>query len=338
MFHGLSFTQLETFHWAARLGSFSAAAVRLNTTQPAVSGRIRGIEAALKLRLFDRTGRLPKLTAEGRELAAHVERIIALGEAFESLLGPQETIAGLVRLGAADTVALTWLPLLMAELGRAYPRINLELVVDLSVNLRDRLLHGDLDIAFMVGGISRPDFETRQLGPVVQRWMCSPRLGVPDRVMTAAELVAWPILTHSRGSHLYHTVQRWFEADGVRAERLHGCNSLATMIAMTTAGLGISVLPPKMLCAELEARQLVRIRTARELPDNEFVAVYSVQPLRATVRIVADLAERLVRRSPVFDARSEAARAGRARTGRGGTARGRRGSDARRPGRRAGGR
>ncbi|MEJ0071570.1 MAG: LysR family transcriptional regulator [Pseudomonadota bacterium] len=329
MFHGLSFTQLETFHWAARLGSFSAAAIRLNTTQPAVSGRIRGIETALKLSLFDRTGRLPKLTAKGQELAAQVERIMALGEAFESLVGPQAAIAGLVRVGAADTVALTWLPLLMAELGSTYPRINVELVVDLSVNLRDRLLHGDLDIAFMVGDISRPGFEMRRLGPVEQRWMCSPALGVPDRVMGASELVAWPIFTHSRGSHLYHTVQRWFEADGVRAERLHGCNSLATMIAMTTAGLGISVLPPKMLLGELEARKLAVIRTDRAMPDNEFVAVYSIQPLRATVRIVADLAAALVRGSPVFGAQ--------ARTGRRGTDRGRRGSAGRPPGRRSAG-
>ncbi len=328
MFHGLSFAQLETFHWAARLGSFSAAAVRLNTTQPAVSGRIRGIETALKLRLFDRTGRLPKLTPAGRELAAHVERIVALGEAFESAVGPQETIGGLVRVGAADTVALTWLPSLMAELGRAYPRINVELVVDLSVNLRERLLHGDLDIAFMVGDISRPEFETRALGPVEQRWMCSPALGVPQRVMAASELVAWPIFTHSRGSHLYHAVQRWFEADGVRVERLHGCSSLATMIAMTTAGLGISVLPPKMLADELAARRLVEIRTARPMPDNAFVAVYSAQPLRATVRIVADLAEQLVRTSPVFGSRGAASRSGRR-----GKARGRRGSGGRRSGR-----
>jgi DNA-binding transcriptional LysR family regulator len=118
--------------------------------------------------------------------------------------------------------------------------------------------------------------------------------------MQTDELTAWPIFTHSRGSHPYVAVQRWFQADGVRVERLHGCNSLATMIAMTTAGLGISVLPPGMLTSELEAGRLTRIRTVQPMPDNEFVAVYSVEPLLATVAIVANLAERFGRSSPIF--------------------------------------
>src|SRR5580692_4063220 len=98
MFRGLSFTQLETFHWAARLGSFSATAARLNTTQPAVSARIQAVETAFGTPLFDRTGRLPKLTAKGSELVLHVERVMALGEAFESAVGSQETVSGLVRV------------------------------------------------------------------------------------------------------------------------------------------------------------------------------------------------------------------------------------------------
>ena len=47
-----SLAQLEALHWVVRLGSFRAAATRLNLTQPAVSVRIRELEAAAGGKLF----------------------------------------------------------------------------------------------------------------------------------------------------------------------------------------------------------------------------------------------------------------------------------------------
>ena len=41
MLRRLTFKQIETFYWTATLGSYTAAAARLHTTQPAVSNRIR---------------------------------------------------------------------------------------------------------------------------------------------------------------------------------------------------------------------------------------------------------------------------------------------------------
>ena len=54
----LSLVNLETLCWIARLGTFTAAAQRLNTTQPAVSKRVRELEQALRVQLFRRFRRL----------------------------------------------------------------------------------------------------------------------------------------------------------------------------------------------------------------------------------------------------------------------------------------
>jgi DNA-binding transcriptional LysR family regulator len=303
MFHRLSIKQLETFYWAARLDSFSAAAARLNTTQPSISIRIRGMEQILRVSLFDRGFRRPRLTPKGRELAAQVERIIALGEEFDELLGWRDTIGGLVRVGAADTVALTWLPALMAKLAQSYPGISVDLVVDLSVNLRLRLDNGELDVAFLVGGPSRQAFETWPLGQVEQRWMAAPKLGLSGRALRGRHLTAWPIFTHSRGSDHYHSVRRWFDAERARPDRMHGCNSLATMVAMTKAGLGLSVLPPAMLAHELEEGTLMVLHTHRPIGPYAFVATHLAQPPRRAVTAVAELARRAAAASPVFAGR-----------------------------------
>ncbi|MEN9925330.1 MAG: hypothetical protein RL268_1456, partial [Pseudomonadota bacterium] len=64
----LAIYHLETLLWIARLGTFRAAAERLNTTQPAISARVREIESQLGVEIFRREGRGVVLTARGRQL------------------------------------------------------------------------------------------------------------------------------------------------------------------------------------------------------------------------------------------------------------------------------
>ena len=61
----LTTTNLEVAVWIARLGSFTAAAERMHTTQPAVSARVKELEGTLGQKLFVRQGRGVEL--RGRE-------------------------------------------------------------------------------------------------------------------------------------------------------------------------------------------------------------------------------------------------------------------------------
>src|SRR5205823_129596 len=158
-------------------------------------------------------------------------------------LGGPAALTGIVRVGAADTMAMTLLPALLAQVAKRHPDIDVELIVDLSVHLQARLCEGEIDVAFMVGEMGSPGYEARPRGAVENAWMCSANLKLPRRRLKPADLARQSVFTHSRGSHLHRTVTSWFEAAGVRPVRLHGCNSLPMMIKLTVAGLGISVLP-----------------------------------------------------------------------------------------------
>jgi DNA-binding transcriptional LysR family regulator len=74
---GVSLDQLRTFVAAADEGSFSAAARYLKRTQSAVSESIANLEAQLAVLLFDRRGRYPQLTTEGRILLADARSVVA---------------------------------------------------------------------------------------------------------------------------------------------------------------------------------------------------------------------------------------------------------------------
>lgn len=301
MLRGLTLKQIETFYWTATLGSFTAAAARLNTTQPAISNRIREFELATDAKLFDPAVRLPRVTAKGREVLAVCEQFLQLARALEKSSGGTPSVGGLVRVGAADTVALTWLPMLMSRLGEQYPQIDVELIVDLSLHLQTRLETRELDIAFLVGPIGDPKISTRHLGNVRNAWMCAPAL-LPARgkTMSPKEMAQIPIFTHSRGSHLHQAMARWFEERGLRPTRVHGCNSLSTMIRMTIAGLGLSVLPIDMMQPEIAEKKLAVVTSRAKIPPNRFLVAHPSDSLDATMTLISDLAVDLASASGIF--------------------------------------
>lgn len=301
MLRGLTLKQIETFYWTAKLGSFTAAAARLNTTQPAISNRIREFELAIDAKLFDAGVRLPRVTPKGREVLAVCEQFLHLGQALEKAAGGAPSVGGLVRVGAADTVALTWLPMLMSRLGEQYPQIDVELIVDLSRHLQTRLEDRSLDIAFLVGPIGDPEITTRHLGNVRNAWMCAPGLlRRRGKSLTPREMAQIPIFTHSRGSHLHQAMARWFEEHGVHPARVHGCNSLSTMIKMTSAGLGLSVLPVDMMQEEVANGKLVVVAPRAKFPANRFLVAHQSETFDTTVTLISDLAVELALASGVF--------------------------------------
>src|ERR1700712_3656131 len=69
----ISLDLLRGFEAAARLRSFTAAAMELGTTQPAISQQIKRLEEQLAIRLFDRIYRGIELTDAGALLFEQVQ-------------------------------------------------------------------------------------------------------------------------------------------------------------------------------------------------------------------------------------------------------------------------
>ena len=93
---------LEAFCWAARLGSFRAAADKLSITQAAVSNRIATLEQDFNTRLFDRDVRKTRLTFEGRRLLSYAERMLELNREMHRFNKATADIAGVVRIGVVE--------------------------------------------------------------------------------------------------------------------------------------------------------------------------------------------------------------------------------------------
>jgi DNA-binding transcriptional LysR family regulator len=290
----LDFRTLETFVWVANLRSFRRAADKLHTTQPAVSMRIAQLESLLGVRLLERDRRVVAPTEKGRELLSYAERALRLRAEMIEAVGDRSTMRGRVRLGVAETIVHTWLPDLIERVNEAYPNLELEIEVDISANLRDRLVAKDLDLAFLLGPIGNPGVHSRPLCSFPLAFVAAGRIRFDKGTVTLSDIARWPIITFSRNTQPYMILRELFERAGLRAT-IHASASLATVVRMALDGIGIALIPPAILESLVAERRLKRLRTRVELPSLNFVVSWPNALDSLAAQKVAEIALRVAR-------------------------------------------
>ncbi len=284
---------LEAFVWIAHLGSFRAAAAKLHTTQPAVSQRIALLERELEVRLFDREPRGVVLTVKGQELLSYAERMLQLRSDLLLAARDKQAMRGLVRLGVSETIVHTWLAALIERLHSSHPELTLEIEVDTTPQLRERLTTHQLDIAFLLGPVSEPRMKNIPLSSYPMAWVADPRLDLGVEPVSFRTLANWPIITYPRDTLPYRHVRELFARAGYPALRMYGNSSLSTIVRMTLDRIGVSVIPSVVVAPELADGRLRRICAEHKLPDLDFYATYPGKPDSYMAEAIAEIAREL---------------------------------------------
>lgn len=286
----IDFRNLETFFWVATLKSFRGAASKLNTTQPAISLRIQQLEAQVGARLLDRSQRAVAMTDRGRELMVHAERLLRLhGQMLTSIVTPQ-TLKRVLRLGVAETVVQTWLPTFIARVGFDYPQIELEIDVDISPNLRDRLVGHELDLAFLLGPVSAPHVRNRPLSDFPLGFYASPRLSFPEPPVPLEAIAAYPIITFARRTLPYVALVELMAARDVPNRRIHASSALAPVLRMAIEGMGVALVPRAIVAHDVDAGALIEISTLEEVPGLAFTASWPASHDQSLITKIVEIA------------------------------------------------
>ncbi len=284
---------LETFIVLSQARSFRGAAARLNTTQPAISNRLRRLERSLGVRLLERTKRSCQLTARGRSLLSHAERLFAVATELRTNVAQAEAISGVLKIGVVETIALTWLPDLVAEARRRLPLLQLQIDVDLSINLARKLQFRELDLGCIVEPSVLPGIAIEPLAVLDMEWVIRSDLATPDLPLTPDTISEFPIILHT-GSRHAPVVEDWLRRAKVPAGTVLGCNSLAAIVKLTMAGAGLSLVPVGAVANEIAAGHLRFIKTRDRMPANPFVIAYPQAHTDYAVRAIIDLTKEVV--------------------------------------------
>ena len=285
----VSLYHLETLLWIDRLGTFSAAAERLNTTQPAVSARMRELEQRLGTTLFRRDGRTMSLTAAGRKLVRDCDPL--LRDMQVALLGSGgfAEASGVVRIGAGEIAAASCLPAFVADLKADMPNVGLEIEIDLTANLIQQLLTGRTDIAFAAGPIAHPALKTRPIGEVALMWLACPLIATAFAAGDA-QLPVWSLASHSP---IHGRMRDAIHASRIAQKSLNLCNNARTMIDIAKVGGGIGIFPEPMVRGEIASGALTPIAAMPALAPVEFHVAMRVSDTEPVLTRIFDQAAKL---------------------------------------------
>jgi DNA-binding transcriptional LysR family regulator len=264
MLEGVTIEQLRTLRAVVEAGSFSAAARKLGRVQAAVSQAIDRLEAQLGLRLFDRTGRVPRLTAHGQAIVVAAAKVGVDVEALDELVdslkqGVERTLSIVVDVlfPTASLVAFA------KDFAAQHPDVRLVLFTDVlsavTAHVRDRrsswgIAIEDADLAELD---RRPIADVRLLPVAAPGHPLARRKGSLDAA-TLADTVQIVL-----GEHRDQAAERAGGHDsdhGVMSTRTWRVVDLATKKALIAGGLGWGHMPEHVVRDDLRARKLVELR------------------------------------------------------------------------------
>ncbi|MHB8419670.1 MAG: LysR family transcriptional regulator [Myxococcales bacterium] len=244
----IDFELLKTLVDIGNTRSFTAAAKRRHLSPSAVSQRIRLLEQRLGFPLFSRAGRQNRLTPEGQRLfeAAH-RSLTPLEEAVAALRGDSSRVGGPVRIGCPVAFGRLWLRPRLVALRRRYPELLPEVQYDSSGSLGPRLVAGEFDLCILVGPVARSAGLASRL-IYTEEFLA---VGAPDYLKrrgaprTLAAFSEHPFIVFDQELAM---LRPWWRAHfGPRAALppRHACRvaSLDEILALTEAGIGLTVLP-----------------------------------------------------------------------------------------------
>lgn len=270
---GMDSRHLETLLWVARLGGIGAAAQHLNLTQPAVTRRIQELERELGAKVLRRQGRNVVPTAVGQTCLASAERVLS-EVATMRLAASGKSAVGTIRVGVVESIALTWFQNFLARIEERYPKVQMEIDVDLSNRLITKLARRQIDIALLPGPVQLPGVVRVSLGDCAMKWLGHPQLYTKDREMTPADLAELPIIGMPQDANAYHSIINWFEQAQVTPSLMHCCNSFSVVALLVRRGVGVSLLPPELFAGDLEQGRLKIFVEQPEVPKVEYSAAY----------------------------------------------------------------
>ena len=274
----MDFSELEAFVAVAELRSFSKAGERLHLTQPAVTKRIKTLEASLATRLFDRLGKQVDLTHGGQLLMPRAGDLLAAKADTERLLrNLNEQISGSLRLATSHHVGLHRLAPVMKAFSDDFIDVQLDIRFEDSEAAHELVRRGESELAVVT--LDPAGEADLNYAPLWDDPLCflvaadhplartqadsAPPISLP-------ELARFPAILPGLATYTGRIVAELFSSREIALSSHLSTNYLETISMLAGIGLGWSVLPASMVTGNL-------VRLATDAP-----------PLRRTLGCVTN--------------------------------------------------
>lgn len=251
---GVTLKHLRYFEALAQHGHFGRAAEACAISQPALSLQMKELETILGAPLIERGPRQVRLTSLGEAFAARARDILRavdeLGDLARASFSP---LTGRLRLGVIPTVAPYMLPAVIQTLTARFPGLDIRPREAVTQKLVDDLIEGRLDAAIVALPVSEPSLHEQPL--FAEAFMLVRPLADADRPVPQPETLREMRLLLLEEGHCFRDQALSFCRMAASSSRdlprdLMEGSSLATLVQMVGAGIGVTLIPEMAVTIE----------------------------------------------------------------------------------------
>lgn len=235
------------------------AAEILHMTQPAVSLAIKELEQYYGVILFDRIGRRLRITEAGLHFLEYATHISSLFDDMEKELHDWDSF-GILRVGASITIGSQFLPSYVKAFYGHYPGTEIKALVAPSDELEQKILSNELDLALIEGIAHEPSIYTEEYMEDHLTVIC-PANGSfrHGQHLSIDEFRSQKFLLREQGSGTRELFNRVTENAGFSVSPVWEAMSTTALVNAVINGLGIAVLPHRMVIGPLERGLVVAV-------------------------------------------------------------------------------
>ena len=251
--------QLKAFLAIAEAKTFTAGARRVNVTQAAISMQIKQLEDEVGLPIFTRTPRRVILTEAGEYLLERARKIL---REHDSALAEIAEVAGAeygrLRIGSASgTFAMNQLPLIMSGLREKFPHAELTVSAGTSEKLVDKMMHGEIDTAFVSLPVDNLNVTTESLFSDEIVAIAHPKhLLAKEKYISAATLAGEKLILGERGGNTRRMIDEFFNAANVRPNITMELSRQEAINIMVENNLGVGMAGAKSVAPDIREGKL----------------------------------------------------------------------------------
>ncbi len=256
----MNLQQIETFVHVAETGSFSKAAVLLDTAQPALSRQVRALETELRETLLIRTGRGVTLTDAGRRLLEHGHAIMQrVALAKEDLGSQRDEPVGRIVVGLPPSLARQLTLPLIDVFSKEMPKARLAVVEGFSMNIAEWLTSGRMDLGLVYTPEPHPHIE---VAPVLQERLCliGPARSLQGReAVHFDELSQFPLIMPQRGQIFRKLMEAQATLSQVKLNVVWEVSSVPAILDLVRGGYGYAALTDSAMRSHVADAALVEL-------------------------------------------------------------------------------
>lgn len=240
---GFTLKHFRYFDALARHGHFGRAAEACSISQPALSVQIKELEAMMEAPLVERTARQIRLTTLGEEFLVRARKVLTEVEAMGDLARLSEgPIKGTLRMGVIPTIAPYLLPAFIRGLSDELPDLELRPREAVTQTLLEDLRHSRLDFIVAALPVSESAF---QEFPLFEEEFILVRAAqdADNPVPSPKKLQEMKLLLLEEGHCFRDQALSFCDIKKSDPSLLMEGSSLATLVQMVDAGLGLTLIP-----------------------------------------------------------------------------------------------